>query len=77
MARVNLDEARCEALFVSDLQRSDAPDATALAETVSAAVRRFGVRGCAGLMAQEFGEHPETAADRMRWVRELVGARRR
>ncbi|HTW04480.1 MAG TPA: hypothetical protein VMF87_29560 [Streptosporangiaceae bacterium] len=76
MPQVNLDDALCEALFVSDLQRSDALDATALAETVNASVRRFGVRGCAGLMAQEFGEHPETAADRMRWVRELVGARR-
>ncbi len=72
MTRVSLDDARCEALFVSDLQRSDAPDATALAQTVSAAVRRFGTRGCASRMAQEFGEHPEAAADRMRWVRELV-----
>jgi hypothetical protein len=76
MARVNVTDARCEALFVSDLQRSDAPDATVLAATVSAAVRQFGVRGCASRMAQEFGEHPDTAADRMRWVRELVGARR-
>ena len=23
-------------------------------------------------MAQEFGDHPETAMDRMRWVRQLV-----
>jgi hypothetical protein len=23
-------------------------------------------------MAQEFGDHPEAATDRMRWVRELV-----
>jgi hypothetical protein len=76
MTRVNVNDVRCEALFVSDLQRSDAPDAAALAATVSAAVRRFGVRGCASRMAQEFGEHPETAADRMRWVRELVGAGR-
>ena len=76
MTGVNVTDARCEALFVSDLQRSDAPDASALAETVSAAVRRFGVSGCASLMAKEFGEHPETAADRMRWVRDLVGARR-
>jgi hypothetical protein len=76
MTRGNVNDTWCEALFVSDLQRSDAPDDAALAETVSAAVRQFGVRGCAGRMAQEFGEHPETAADRMRWVRELVGARR-
>jgi hypothetical protein len=75
MTRVNVTDARCEALFVSDLQRSDTADAAVLAETVTAAVRQFGVRGCASRMAQEFGEHPETAADRMRWVRELVGAR--
>jgi hypothetical protein len=23
-------------------------------------------------MAQEFGDHPEVAADRMRWIRQLV-----
>jgi hypothetical protein len=76
MTRVNVDDAWCEALFVSDLQRSDAPDAGVLAQTVSAAVRQFGLRGCASRMAQEFGEHPEEAADRMRWVRELVVAGR-
>ena len=76
MSWVNVNDAWCEALFVSDLQRSDAPDPAALAERASAAVRRFGVRGCASRMAQQFGEHPEVAADRMRWVRELVTARR-
>jgi hypothetical protein len=76
MSWVNVNDAWCEALFVSELQRSDAPDPAALAERASAAVRQFGVRGCASRMAQEFGEHPEVAADRMRWVRELVTARR-
>jgi len=72
MTRLNMDDARCEALFVSGLQRSDAPDATTLAGLIRAAVRQYGVRGCAGRMAQEFGDHPETAADRMRWIRQLV-----
>jgi hypothetical protein len=72
MTRLNMNEARCEALFVSVLQPSDEPTAAALAELVSAAVRRFGVRGCAGRMAQEFGDHPEAAAERMRWIRRLV-----
>jgi hypothetical protein len=36
-------------------------------------VRQLGTRGCASRMAQEFGDHPEMAADRMRWVRQLVG----
>ena len=35
--------------------------------------RQFGVRGCAGLMAREFGDHPEAAMDRMRLDPELVG----
>jgi hypothetical protein len=72
MTRLNVNDARCEALFVSGLQPSDEPTAAALAELVGAAVRRFGVRGCAGRMAQEFGDDPEAAAERMRWIRRLV-----
>ena len=74
MTRLNVSDARCEALFVSGLQRSDAPTPAGLAELVSTAVRQFGVRGCAGRMAQEFGDDPEAAADRMRWIRQLVSA---
>jgi len=72
MTRLSVDDARCEALFVSRLQRTDTPTPAALAEMVSAAVRQFGVRGCAARMAQEFGDHPDAAAERMRWVRRLV-----
>jgi hypothetical protein len=72
MTRLNMNDSRCEALFVSGLQRSDAPAAEAVAEAISRTVRRYGVSGCAGRMAQEFGDHPEAAADRMRWVRQLV-----
>lgn len=72
MTRLNVNDARCEALFASGLQPSDEPTAAGLAEIVSAAVRRFGVRGCACRMAEEFGDHPDAAADRMRWIRQLV-----
>jgi len=72
MTRLNVDDARCEALFASGLQRSDAPTASSVAEAISGAVRRFGTRGCAGQMAQEFGDHPQAAAERMRWVRRLA-----
>jgi hypothetical protein len=68
-----VDDARCDALFVSGLQRSDAPDADRVAEAIRATVRRFGIGGCASRMAQEFGDHPEAAAERMRWVRSLLG----
>ena len=73
MSKLNMMDARCTALFASGLQRSDAPSAGAVAEAVRVTVRQFGVRGCAARMAQEFGDHPETAADRMRWIRQLVG----
>jgi hypothetical protein len=66
-------EARCAALFASRLQRSDVLTSDAVADAVSRAVQQFGVRGCIGLMAQEFGDHPETAMDRMRWIRQLMG----
>jgi hypothetical protein len=72
MTRLNVNDARCEALFVSGLQRSDAPDAQALAGLIRAAVRQYGVRGCADRMAQEFGDHPEAAAARMRWIRQMI-----
>jgi hypothetical protein len=72
MTRLNVDDARCEALFASGLQRSDALTAASVAEAISGAVRRFGTRGCAGRMAQEFGDHPQTAAERMRWARQLA-----
>jgi hypothetical protein len=62
-----------EALFASALQRSDAPSPEVVAEAIRRTVRRFGRRGCAGRMAQEFGDHPETAVERMNWVRQLVG----
>ena len=72
MTGLNVTDARCAALFASKLQQSDGPTGSAVAEAVLRSVRRFGVRGCEGRMAQEFGDHPEAAMDRMRWVRELV-----
>ena len=74
MTRLNVNNARCAALFASGLRRSDAPTAEELTSWISAAVRRFGVAGCVSRMAQEFGDHPEAAACRMQWIRQLVGA---
>ena len=72
MTRLNLNETVCEALFASSLQPSDAPTAEAVAAAIGRTVRQLGPAGCAGQVAQEFGDHPETAADRMRWVRQLA-----
>jgi hypothetical protein len=44
---VNVDDAWCEALFASALQRSAAPAAESVAAAISRAVRRSGTRGCA------------------------------
>jgi hypothetical protein len=73
MTRLNVNDARCEALFASGLQPSDAPTADLVAQVIRHTVRRYGIRGCADRMAQEFGDHPEAAVERMRWVRQLVG----
>jgi hypothetical protein len=64
--------ARRAALFASGLQRPDAPTAAMAAEAVTATVRRLGVHGCVSQMAQEFGDHPDAAADRMRWICQLA-----
>jgi hypothetical protein len=69
MTRLDMNAARCEALFSSGLQESDAPTAASVAAAISAATGRPGVGGCVRLMAQEFGDHPEAARDRMRWAR--------
>jgi hypothetical protein len=65
---------RADALFVSVLQPSEHPGARQIRQAVEAAVRGYGGPGCAGRVAQEFGEHPEAAAARMRWARQAVAA---
>jgi hypothetical protein len=72
MARLNPNDARCEALFASALQQSDVVTTEAVAAEISRTVRELGADGCASRMAQEFGDHPEEACNRMRWARRLV-----
>jgi hypothetical protein len=62
-----------DALFASVLQRSDEPDAGQVRKAIAAAVRAYGGQGCAQRVAQEFGDHPETAVARMRWARTVAG----
>ena len=69
---LDMDGACCPALFSSGLQPSDAPTTDMVAAAISRAVQQFGIGGCAGRMAQEFGDHPDSAAGRMRWVRQLI-----
>ena len=73
MTRQSLNDAWwCEALFASGLQPSDAPSADMVAAAINRTVQQLGVRGCVGRMAQEFGDHPDAAARRMRWVHGLA-----
>jgi len=72
MGSQNLSQTRCEALFASALQRSEAPTADSVTEAITRALRQFGAGGCAGRVAQEFGDHPEMARDRMLWARQLL-----
>jgi hypothetical protein len=58
-----------DALFVSALQCSDELRTGQIQLAIAAALRAFGSAGCAGRVAQEFGDHPDTAAARMRWAR--------
>ena len=71
VTRLNVNDARCVALFASGLQPSDAPTAETVAQAINRAIRRLGVHGCLARMAQEFGDHPDAAATRMCWARQL------
>ena len=68
----NINDALYEALFVCELQQSDNPTTNMVAGAITRTMRRFGTDGCAGQMAQEFGDHPHAARDRMRWVCQLA-----
>jgi hypothetical protein len=61
-----------DALFASSLQRSDNPSTGQIRQAIAAAVCAFGGPGCAERVAQEFGDHPETAVMRMRWARAVA-----
>jgi hypothetical protein len=73
VTRITVNEAVCEALFASPLQPSATLTAETVADAIGSTVRRLGPAGCASHMAQEFGDHPDEATHRMRWVRQLTG----
>jgi hypothetical protein len=65
---ISIGGSGADALFVSALQRSDEPSAGQIRQAITAAIGALGYAGCAERVAQEFGDHPETAAARMRWA---------
>ena len=71
-AHLSIAAYEADAVFVSRLQRCDEPSVGQVRQAVAMAIRMFGCSGCAGRVAQEFGDHPETAVIRMRWARNMV-----
>jgi len=65
-------DSRSEALFASELQPSDVTAPDQIRTAILGMIRLFGERGCAARVAQEFGDHPDTAVPRMRWAREAA-----
>jgi hypothetical protein len=63
---------QADALFASALQHTDELTSSQIRRAIAVALDAYGHTGCAGRVAQEFGDHPETAAARMRWVRAAV-----
>jgi hypothetical protein len=74
MSRLDINAVRCEALFASALQRSDQPTSADVRLAIMRTVRDLGNSGCAARVAQEFGDHPEVAVERMRWARQMVAS---
>lgn len=69
----DVPDVQCEALFASSLQATDAVSADVASTEIRRTIQRLGPEGCASRMAQEFGDHPEEARDRMRWARRVAG----
>jgi hypothetical protein len=65
---------RAEALFLSHLQPSQHPTPDQVAAAIEAGLRRWGSAGCAAAAAAEYGDHPDTAPTRMRWVLQLLAS---
>jgi hypothetical protein len=68
----NVAALRADALFASVLQRSDQLNPGQIWQAVTVTLDAYGATGCAERVAQEFGDHPETAAARMCWARATV-----
>jgi hypothetical protein len=72
MAYLSIGAVWADAVFVSGLQHRDELSPGQVRQAAGAAIQAFGCSGCAGRVAQEFGDHPETAVNRMRWARAVA-----
>jgi hypothetical protein len=69
---MNANDTVCAALFASPLQPSDTPTAETVARAIGSTIQRLGAARCISHVAEEFGNHPHEACDRMRWIRRLT-----
>jgi hypothetical protein len=69
---VETDAIRSAALFVSVQQGSNVVSGSAVWRAIEDAIYQFGVNGCIARVAEEFGDHPDTAIARMRWVHSVI-----
>jgi hypothetical protein len=67
-----VEAVRAEALFASSLQSSEGPAADQIRDAVRATLQMLGRRECAARVAGEYGEHPETAVERMNWALAMI-----
>ena len=73
----DLTAVRAEALFTSHISASSQPSPVEVTLAITQALRRYGgAQGCAAEAAAAYGDHPETAAPRMRWARGHLERRR-
>jgi len=69
----SLIAARAAALFTSDISASSRPTPVEVDHAIGRALARYGgIGGCAAEVAFAYGDHPDTAAPRMRWARRVV-----
>ena len=72
-APAQLLAARAEALFTSDLSARREYNQAEVAAAIEHAIGTHnGIGGCVAEVAAAYGDHPETAARRMRWARAVV-----
>src|SRR5258708_26433466 len=67
----DVPDVQCEALFASSLQATDAISPEVATTEIRRTIQQLGPEGCASRLAQEFGDHPDDARDRMRWARRV------
>lgn len=63
---------RAQALFVSCLQASQRPKPDEVRDAITTTLRWRPLGDCVARVAEEFGNHPETAAARMNWALSMV-----